>query len=124
MLMVRPDLTRILLGLLLIIALAACGEPPAERRLDLTVAADGYREAQLEATVGEQLFITLRNEDSVAHSLTVDLPSGSRTVSAEDGVDAILALTLREPGAFRMYCVVPGHSEEATLVVRPAPGDR
>lgn len=104
---------------LALLALAACGALPPERRVDLVVSADGYAPAALEARVGEQLFIRLVNEDSVAHSLTVDLPSGSRTVAAEDGVDAILALTLRDAGTFRMYCSVPGHTEEGELVVLP-----
>jgi uncharacterized cupredoxin-like copper-binding protein len=111
--------SRLLALALALIALAACGAPP-ERRLDLTVTAAGYSPGRLEARAGEQLFIRLKNEDSVAHSLTVDLPSGSRTVSVNDGVDAILALALQEPGTFRMYCTVPGHTEQGELVVLPA----
>lgn len=111
--------TRVLIALSLVLwFLTACGTPPPERRLDLTVTAAGYAPATLEARVGEQLFIRFKNGDRVAHNLTVDLPSGSRTVSAEPGVDAILALTLREPGTFRMYCTVPGHTEEGVLVVK------
>jgi plastocyanin len=105
---------------LLLLALSACGAPLPERRLDLAVTAAGYSPSQLEARVGEQIFIRFSNQDSQAHSLTVDLPSGSRTVSAEDGVDAVLALNLREAGTFRFYCTVPGHSEQGELVVLPA----
>jgi plastocyanin len=108
-----------MLALLALLALAACGAPPPERRVDLVVDAAGYAPPTLEARAGEQLFIRFVNDDTIAHSLTVDLPSGSRTVSAEDGVDAILALTLRDPGTFRMYCSVPGHTEEGQLVVLP-----
>lgn len=93
---------------------------PPERRLDLVVRPEGYTVARVEARVGEQLFITLRNEDTRAHSLTAELPSGSRTVSAEAGVDAILAINARDAGTFRLYCVVPGHDEQAELVVLPA----
>lgn len=113
----RPQL---LAAVVAVLILAACGSPPPERRVDLVVDAAGYAPATLEARAGEQLFIRFINDDTVAHSLTVDLPSGSRTVAAEDGVDAILALTLREPGTFRMYCTVPEHSEEGQLVVLPA----
>lgn len=104
---------------LALLVLTACGAP-SERSVDLVVTAAGYAPATLEARAGEQLFIRFINDDSVPHSLTIDLPSGSRTVSAEDGVDAILALTLRDPGTFRMYCSVPGHTEEGQLVVLPA----
>jgi plastocyanin len=110
-----------LIALVAFLFLAACGAPLPERRLDLVVRASGYTPTRLEAQVGEQLFIRFINEDSVAHSLTVELPSGSRTVSAQDGVDAILALTLRDAGSFRFHCTVPGHSEEGVLVVEPAP---
>lgn len=111
------DLYRLLVLSTILGLLAACGSPPPERRLDLTVSAAGYAPATLEARVGEQLFIRFKNADVIAHSLTVDLPSGSRTVSVEPGVDAILALPLREAGSFRMYCTVPGHTEEGVLVV-------
>lgn len=107
------------LALAALLALVACGTPPPERRLDLAVSAAGYATPRLEAQAGEQLFIRFNNQDSVAHSLTVDLPSGSRTVSAEDGVDAVLALTLRDAGTFRFYCTVPGHDEQGELVVAP-----
>jgi plastocyanin len=114
----RPIVSALVLSLALL-ALAGCGSPVRERRVDLNVSAAGYAPEALEGRVGEQLFIRFVNDDAIAHSLTVDLPSGSRTVSAEDGVDAILALTLRDAGTFRMYCTVPGHTEEGELVVLP-----
>jgi sirohydrochlorin ferrochelatase len=112
---------QIVAGCLLALLLAGCGSVPPERRLDLTVTAAGYSQSRLEAQVGEQLFITLRNEDTQAHSLAVELPSGRRTVSTEAGVDAILAISARDAGTFRLFCTVPGHSEQAELVVLPAP---
>jgi plastocyanin len=105
------------LALALVLLLLGACSAPVERRLDLIVTAEGYATPQIEATAGEQLFIRFKNDDSVAHSLTVDLPSGSRTVSAEAGVDAILALSPQEPGTFRFYCRVPGHTEQGELVV-------
>lgn len=97
--------------------LSACGPLPPERRLDLTVTAAGYDQAQLVGNTGEQVFIRLRNDDTQAHSLTVELPSGLRTVSAEAGVDAILIFPAPEAGAYRLFCPVPGHSEEAELLI-------
>lgn len=111
------SLTRLIALSLALLALAACGTPPPERRLDLFVTSQGYSPGRLEAQVGEQLFIRFKNDDTLAHSLTVDLPSGSRTVSAEAGVDAILALSMQEAGTFRLYCRVPGHTEQGELVV-------
>lgn len=69
--------------------------------------------------MGEQVFIRFRNADTIAHNLTIDLPSGRRTVSAEAGVDAILAFPARQAGTFRMFCTVPGHTEQGELVILP-----
>lgn len=102
---------------LAVLVLAACGQLPPERQLELAVTAAGYEPARLEARVGEQVFIRFQNRDAVAHSLTVELPSGPRTVSAEDGVDAVLSFPAARAGTFRLYCSVPGHSEEGELVV-------
>lgn len=104
---------------LALLALAACGGPlPAERRLDLAVTAAGYDPPGLEARVGEQVFIRFQNRDDVAHSLTVELPSGPRTVSAEARVDAVLSFPAGEAGSFRFFCAVPGHAEEGVIVIR------
>lgn len=101
-----------------ILALAACGgPPPPERRLELTVTAAGYEPTRLEAKAGEIVFIRFLNRDRVAHSLAVALPAGQRSVAATDGVDAVLSFTVPEAGEFRLFCLVPGHTEEGTLVV-------
>jgi plastocyanin len=105
------------LTLLALLLLAGCGALPPERRIDLNVTAAGYTQAQVTAQTGDQIFIRFRNGDSQAHSLTVDLPGGQRTVSAEDGVDAILIFPAPEAGTYRLFCVVPGHTEEAELVI-------
>ncbi len=102
---------------LAVLGLAACGQLPPERRLELAVTAAGYAPARLEARVGEQVFIRFQNRDDIAHSLTVALPAGQRTVSAEPRVDAVLSFPAAEAGTFRYFCVVPGHSEEGELVI-------
>lgn len=102
----------------LALVLAACGgPPPPERQLELTVTAAGYEPARLEAKAGEIVFIRFRNRDSVAHSLAVALPAGQRSIAATDGVDAVLSFTVPEAGEFRLFCLVPGHTEEGVLVV-------
>jgi plastocyanin len=103
---------------LALLSLAACGgRLPPERRLELAVTAAGYEPATLEARVGEQVFITFQNRDTRAHSLTIELPTGQRTVSAEDRVDAVLTFPAATAGTFRMFCSVPGHSEEGVIVI-------
>ncbi|MGQ9927508.1 MAG: cupredoxin domain-containing protein [Chloroflexaceae bacterium] len=104
---------------LALLSLVACGTMPRERQLELTVTAAGYDPPRLEARVGEQVFIRFRNADTIAHNLTIELPSGRRTVSAEPGVDAILAFPARQPGTFRMFCTVPGHTEQGELIILP-----
>jgi uncharacterized cupredoxin-like copper-binding protein len=87
--------------MLALLSLIACGTVPRERQLELTVTAAGY------------------DTDTIAHNLTIELPSGRRTVSAEAGVDAILAFPARHAGTFRMFCTVPGHTEQGELVILP-----
>ncbi len=105
--------------ILALLGLVACGTMPRERHLELTVTPAGYDRPRLEARVGEQVFIRFRNADAIAHNLTIVLPSGQRTVSAEAGVDAILAFPARQAGSFRMFCTVPGHAEQGELVILP-----
>ncbi len=111
--------THVILVTLMLFVLSACGSLPSERQLALTVTAQGYDQPRLEARVGEQVFLRFRNDDTIAHNLNVDLPTGRRTVSADAGVDAVLAFPAREAGSFRLFCTVPGHSEEAELVILP-----
>ena len=106
-----------LLSLLALLALGACGDLPPERRLELVVTAGGYAPGQLAGQVGEQIFIRLLNSDTIAHSLSVELPSGTRTVSADPGKDVVLAISARDAGTFRLYCVIPGHTEQGTLLI-------
>lgn len=104
--------------LLLALTLAACGDSlPSERLIELTVTAAGYEPEQIEARVGEMVIIRFRNRDSIAHNFNLDLPSGTRTIAAEDGVDAVLSFPARTAGSFRFFCSVPGHTEEGVLVV-------
>lgn len=107
--------------LLALLFLGACGgPPPPERQLEVTATEMQFTPDQLQARVGEQVFIRLRNRGTVAHSLTIDLPTGQRTISADAGVDAVLAFPASEAGAYRFYCRIPGHeAQQGTLVVSP-----
>jgi plastocyanin len=109
---------RMLAVVLLALALAACGGSlPNERLIELTVTAAGYEPERIEARVGEMVVIRFRNRDSIAHNLNLELPSGTRTIAAEDGVDAVLSFPARTAGSFRFFCSVPGHTEEGVLVI-------
>ncbi|MCS6889716.1 MAG: cupredoxin domain-containing protein [Chloroflexus sp.] len=100
--------------------LSACGEPLRERTIEVTATEMRFDPDRIEARTGEQVFLRLRNRGQVAHSLTIELPSGDRTVSAEPGVDAILAFRAPVPGEYRFYCRIPGHeAQQGILVVLP-----
>ncbi len=110
---------RLFLLLALLFALSACGSSlPPERTLELTVTAEGYDQPRLEAMAGEMVTIRLRNRDSVAHNLNLELPSGRRTISADSGVDATVSFPAREAGTIRFFCNVPGHTETGLLVIK------
>lgn len=105
---------------LLVLALGACGAPlPPERSLELVVTAEGYQPDTITVSEGEQVFIRFINEDTVGHNVTIEFPTGDRSVSAEPGVDAVLTFPARTVGEFRFYCAVPGHTEEGVLIVTP-----
>lgn len=109
------------IAILTLLLVGACGgPPPPERQLEVTATEMQFTPDRLEARVGEQVFVRLRNRGTVAHSLTIDLPTGQRTVSADAGVDAILTFTATEAGSYRFYCRVPGHeAQQGTLIVAP-----
>ncbi|NCC30507.1 MAG: cupredoxin domain-containing protein [Chloroflexia bacterium] len=114
----------VVIGLMLLILLAGCGQAlPPERLIELTVTSSGYEPAEIEAYVGEIVSIRFRNRDTIAHALMLELPTGTRIVAAEAGVDAIMTFPINQAGRFRFGCSVPGHTEEGVLVVRPAPED-
>ncbi|MEF3273157.1 MAG: cupredoxin domain-containing protein [Chloroflexus sp.] len=100
--------------------LVACGEPLRERSIEITATEMRFDPDRVEARTGEQIFLRLRNRGQVAHSLTIELPTGDRTVSADPGVDAILVFRAPAPGEYRFYCRIPGHEEQqGVLVVTP-----
>ncbi|MEI8166607.1 MAG: cupredoxin domain-containing protein [Chloroflexales bacterium] len=80
-------------------------------------AGGGYSLTRLEIRRGEQVVITFHNRDTVAHNLSIELPTGRRAVSAEPSVDAILNFPANDSGSFRFFCAVPGHTEAGVLVI-------
>lgn len=116
----RPAPSRRLIALLfgLALLLVGCGGAlPPERRLEVTVTAAGFSPARLEARRGDLVVITLRNRDEVGHNLTIELPTGRRSISSEARVDAVMTFPANDVGTFRFYCAVPGHTEEGVIVI-------
>jgi plastocyanin len=93
-----------------LLALTACNQPmPNERALRVVATEMQFAPSTISAEVGDLVFITLVNEGQIAHNLLIDLPSGTRQVAANDGVDAVLSFPANEAGSFRFYCSIPGH---------------
>jgi uncharacterized cupredoxin-like copper-binding protein len=108
------------IALLFLTILSACGEPLRERSIEVTATEMRFDPDRVEARTGEQVFLRLRNRGEIAHSLTIELPAGDRTVSADPGVDAVLAFRAPAPGEYRFYCRIPGHeAQQGVLVVTP-----
>ncbi len=106
--------------ILAVMLLSACGEPLRERTIEVTATEMRFEPDQIEARTGEQVFLRLRNRGQVAHSLTLELPTGDRTVSADPGVDAVMIFRAPPPGEYRFYCRIPGHeAQQGILVVKP-----
>ena len=112
-------LTRVIMLVGVLLALVACNQPmPNESALRVVATEMQFTPSSLTTEVGALVFITLVNEGKVAHNLLIDLPSGTRQVAAEDGVDAVLSFPAREAGNFSFYCSIPGHEAmQGTLTI-------
>ncbi len=103
----------------LLAILSGCGPPLHERSITVESTEMRFIPDRLEATLGEQVFLNLRNTGKLGHSLTFQFPSGDRTISAEGGMEAIMAFPANVEGSFRFYCSVPGHAGmEGVIVIR------
>ena len=94
----------------LLALLGSCGPPLHERSFTIEATEMRFTPDKVEAVVGEQVFVTLSNKGKLAHSLTFQLPAGDRTISANAGVEAVLAFPANVAGSFRFYCSLPGHT--------------
>ena len=72
----------------------------------------------IEVTQGDMVTIRLVNAGEIAHNLRIDLPTGTRQIAANEGVDALMTFPARDQGTFRFYCSIPGHEEmDGTLII-------
>ncbi|MEI7770830.1 MAG: cupredoxin domain-containing protein [Chloroflexales bacterium] len=89
--------------------LGSCGPPLHERSFTIEATEMRFIPDTVEAVVGEQVFVTLHNTGKLSHSLTFRLPAGDRTISADSGIEAVLAFPANTAGSFRFFCSLPGH---------------
>ncbi|MFO7246273.1 MAG: cupredoxin domain-containing protein [Thermaerobacter sp.] len=75
---------------------------------------------ELEARVGQEVTLTLRNVGATVHNFRIDEFGVDQDV--EVGRDATITFTPDQAGTFRIICDIPGHVEAgmvATLRVSP-----
>ena len=85
---------------------------------------DGLVNPDLHAETGEDLVITLVNQDGMAHDLSIpDLGAKTQLVSVKDDFASLsLAPDEDQEGVFAYYCTVSGHRQagmEGRLLVHP-----
>ncbi|MEI8306315.1 MAG: cupredoxin domain-containing protein [Chloroflexales bacterium] len=112
---------RPLASIALLVILSSCGPPLHERSITIEATEMRFIPDKLEATLGEQVFLTLRNTGKLGHSLTFQFPAGDRTISAQGGMEAIMAFPANVAGSFRFYCSVPGHAGMEGVIVISTP---
>ncbi len=89
---------------------------------------DGLVNPDLQAEAGDDLLITLVNQDGMAHDLSFpDLGVKSSLVSGQNSFASLdLRLDKDQEGVFVYYCTVPGHRQagmEGRLVIHPSAQD-
>lgn len=143
----RRSLPTLLLSLLLLVVLVACGDDGDDRPMgsmpggdmdagghvhdESSPVADGARRIEVAATsfrfgpdeivvaAGDDVAIALSSDD-VLHDFAID--GVDVHVSADRGETEVGGLRVDDPGEYTFYCTVPGHREagmEGTLVVEP-----
>jgi uncharacterized cupredoxin-like copper-binding protein len=140
-------LRKILLILLIVTLLSACGSKPSEPANDITVEMIDFAYSPVSITVpaGEPVTLTLKNGGNIEHDFVVEKIDATTKVLEDSGSDAhhahgekqdydlhvsanagdmsVIELIVAEPGTYRVFCSVEGHEEAGMigeLVVIPS----
>jgi plastocyanin len=115
----RRSIRRGFVALAALVLLVGCGSTPNSDTAIRVVATEmAFTPQSLEVTQGEMVTIRLVNAGNVAHNLVLEMPSATRRISANNGVDALMTFPARDLGTFRFFCSIPGHEEmEGTLTI-------
>lgn len=134
---------RLKIGLITLVGLllAACGNAqPTVREVTITASDIAYSTTTLEATVGQPIKVTFKNDGALTHDFTIVKIEASEVVeetgghghvmeeadydlhvSAEPGTSGSLTFTPATAGTYEFYCTVAGHKEagmNGTLTVK------
>ena len=131
------------LGIILALALAACGgsdvaggsdaaDAPADGhgdhaapetvaepvdgapQVDVTAIDIDFEPATLQLDAGEPVNVTVTNDGDALHDFTLE--AAGVHVNVEPGASETTGVTVDEPGTYQAICTVPGH-EEAGMVI-------
>lgn len=113
----------IILGLLVALALTACGGGGSSS-VEVTLTVDNtfaYTPTTITAKVGQTVNVTIVNNGALEHTFLID-ELGVNSGSIPAGQTAKVTFTASKEGTFSFYCNVAGHKEGGmvgTLTVNP-----
>lgn len=85
-------------------------EPAAVRELTVEGFEYGFKPGELTFNRGDTVRVVFRNIGTIEHDWTIPDWDVSTPV-VDPGEEATVEFTVREAGAFRFICTVPGHNE-------------
>jgi uncharacterized cupredoxin-like copper-binding protein len=132
-------LSRILLLVLSLIVLSACGSGSSQPTTDIVVEMTdfAYSPSSITVPVGKSVTLTVKNIGNVEHDFVVEKIDAATKVIQDSGSDAhhahgeqpnydlhlsanageasIIEFIAQEPGTYKVFCTVEGH-EEAGMI--------
>jgi plastocyanin len=93
----------------------------APREVTVTATEMAFSPAAIEATAGQPVKLTFRNNGMVEHNWRGQVDGETILVTAQPLQSASKTFTPRTPGTYKIVCSVPGHEQAgmvATLTVR------
>ncbi|MBF8289591.1 MAG: halocyanin precursor-like protein [Chloroflexi bacterium] len=109
--------TRAILALALVGAVAACGGAPASSSATETATLNAsefaFDPGTLEVAAGAKLTLTLANKGTIEHDFTID--SLAIRLHAPVGQSPSVTTDAMAAGAYDFYCSIPGHKEAGMI---------
>ncbi|MDH5507903.1 MAG: cupredoxin domain-containing protein [Anaerolineae bacterium] len=117
-----PKTKQSIFGYLLVAALllAACSSEVAALEITLVARDIEWSATEYEASVGQEILITVTNEGYLDHNLIIE--SHAIDVDLPPGATETVSFLASEPGVIEFYCSVPGHVDagmKGTITINP-----
>ena len=128
--MIRRCTVWILVALVVVVALSACGgsptptPPPAIKTFAVEATDFAFAPNSFTAKVGDEVTFNVTNKGALEHNFVVFDPSGNEIgrITIAVGATATVKVKPAAAGAYAIDCDIPGHKESgmlATLTVSP-----